>query len=283
MICQVIMEKSVWVMMVVGICSASVMVVADNSTAGATLLHRNYKEAQNPTDDTDHAKMMFSRLGIKNNNCLEWRKLGFKTSGVYDIYPYYLCPTFLVQVYCDMTTDGGGWTVIQRREDLVPREDFYRTWMEYLLGFGHLSGEFWAGLDLIHFLTYQKFNQIRFDLTDFNNNTRWAQYQFFYVHDKRSSYKVEVNGYTGDAGDGFSDTNGNMFTTKDYDVDIDDNRNCAVSFKGAWWYKSCHHSNLNGQYHRGNHTSFADGVNWEPFRGYHYSLKTTEMKIRPAY
>ena len=73
--------------------------------------------------------------------------------------------------------------------------------------------------------------------------------------------------------------NGRPFST--FDQDNDDNGNsCAVTFKGAWWYESCHDSNLNGQYLSGEHTSFADGVNWKLFKGYHYSLKYTTMKIR---
>ena len=70
------------------------------------------------------------------------------------------------------------------------------------------------------------------------------------------------------------------FTTKDSDNDTD-KTNCAVRFKGAWWYKSCHHSNLNGVYHHGAHTSNADGINWYTWKGHHYSLKATSMKIRP--
>ena len=71
-----------------------------------------------------------------------------------------------------------------------------------------------------------------------------------------------------------------QFTTKDQDND-EYGSNCAVQFKGAWWYKKCHLSNLNGQYLSGSHDSFADGINWKTFRGRRYSLKRTEMKIRP--
>ena len=87
---------------------------------------------------------------------------------------------------------------------------------------------------------------------------------------------------SGNSGDSLSYHRGMPFTTKDQDNDNVGDENCATRFKGAWWYKYCHHSNLNGVYHRGNHSSYADGVNWHHWKGYYYSLKKTEMKIRPA-
>jgi len=87
--------------------------------------------------------------------------------------------------------------------------------------------------------------------------------------------------FSGTAGDALSYHRGHPFTTKDQDNDSS-SRNCAVWFKGAWWYKYCHHSNLNGQYHHGKHSSYADGVNWYYWKGYNYSAKRAEMKIRPV-
>ena len=72
------------------------------------------------------------------------------------------------------------------------------------------------------------------------------------------------------------------FTTKDADNDKDATKNCAQAYKGAWWYGSCHNSNLNGIYHHGAHKSFADGVNWNTWKGYNYSAKRAEMKIKPV-
>ena len=81
-------------------------------------------------------------------------------------------------------------------------------------------------------------------------------------------------------GDALTGLVGQKFSTRDQDNDAW-SRSCAVTYKGAWWYSNCHSSNLNGAYLRGNHTSYADGVEWSPWKGQYYSLRFTEMKFRP--
>jgi ficolin len=87
---------------------------------------------------------------------------------------------------------------------------------------------------------------------------------------------------SGTAGDSLATHRGMAFTTKDRDNDTHTSVNCAAHLKGAWWYESCHDSNLNALYHHGKHKSYADGVNWNTWKGYYYSVKRTEMKIRPV-
>ena len=71
-----------------------------------------------------------------------------------------------------------------------------------------------------------------------------------------------------------------FFSTKDRDHDTSPS-NCAANYRGAWWYKDCHNSNLNGLYLNGATSLYAKGIVWVTWKGYYYSAKKAEMKIRP--
>ncbi|CAH3144620.1 unnamed protein product [Pocillopora meandrina] len=210
-------------------------------------------------------------------DCADIYKCGHETSDVYTIHPHDQKP---FDVFCDQTTDGGGWTVFQKRLD--GSVDFYRGWNDYQVGFGNLQGEFWLGLDKLHGLTInnKKRYELRVDLEDTSGNQVYAAYDYFAVSSGNSNYQLSLGKYHGTAGDSLSGHKSLSFATKDNDNDLYSS-NCAVSFHGAWWYGNCHSSNLNGAYHHGAHASYADGVNWHTWKGYHYSAKRAEMKIRP--
>lgn len=54
-------------------------------------------------------------------------------------------------ILCDATTDGGGWTVIQKRgPGRGEAINFTRSWDDYANGFGNLLGEFWLGNEIVH-------------------------------------------------------------------------------------------------------------------------------------
>ena len=65
------------------------------------------------------------------------------------------------------------------------------------------------------------------------------------------------------------------FSTKDNDNDQWSGASCAKTFT-AWWYNSCHFSNLNGLYGlHGVHDS--RGIYWSSWQA--YSLPFVEMKL----
>lgn len=72
-----------------------------------------------------------------------------------------------------------------------------------------------------------------------------------------------------------------QFSTKDRDNDDTPSTHCAQWVLGAWWYANCHKSNLNGLYLNGTNELYAKGINWKTWKGYYYSLKRAEMKMRP--
>nr|XP_034968698.1 tenascin isoform X1 [Zootoca vivipara] len=198
---------------------------------------------------------------------------GETASGLYTIYlnGNKSQPT---EVFCDMSSDGGGWIVFLRRQN--GEQEFYQNWRTYEAGFGNPSGEFWLGLDRLHKITSQGQYELRVDLRD-HEETAYALYDKFFVGDARSRYRLRVEGYSGTAGDSMTYHNARFFSTydKDHDAAI---TNCALSYKGAFWYKNCHRVNLMGRYGDNNHSQ---GVNWFHWKGHEHSIQFAEMKLRP--
>jgi len=87
-------------------------------------------------------------------------------------------------------------------------------------------------------------------------------------------------------GDSLTYHNGSKLSTKDEDNDDMPTVNCATLYKGAWWYggTGCFESNLNGVYRVPPFTDPTNrqGIKWKSFRGNGYSMKYTDMKVRPT-
>ncbi|XP_052020329.1 tenascin-X isoform X35 [Apodemus sylvaticus] len=179
-----------------------------------------------------------------------------------------------LDVFCDMETDGGGWLVFQRRMD--GQTDFWRDWEEYAHGFGNISREFWLGNEALHSLTQAGDYSMRVDLRA-GKEAVFAQYDFFRVDSAKENYRLHLEGYHGTAGDSMSYHSGSVFSARDRDPNnllI----SCAVSYRGAWWYRNCHYANLNGLY---GSTVDHQGVSWYHWKGFEFSVPFTEMKLRP--
>uniref|UniRef100_A0A8D3BYH4 Fibrinogen C-terminal domain-containing protein n=2 Tax=Scophthalmus maximus TaxID=52904 RepID=A0A8D3BYH4_SCOMX len=199
---------------------------------------------------------------------------GALQSGEVDIYPQGK-EGQAARVYCDMETDGGGWTVFQRRTN--GKTDFYRTWSEYSAGFGNLSEEFWLGNELLHNLTSVGPVSLRVDMQS-GNDTAYAHYANFSIDSEERHYTLTVSGYTGTAGDSMRYHNGRPFSTRDKDADPL-GIHCARAYMGGWWYKNCYKTNLNGLY---GINSNNQGIVWIDWKGKDSSIPFSEMKFRPS-
>ena len=188
------------------------------------------------------------------------------SSGVYKINTGTFSTT---NVYCDMSTDDGGWIVIQRNRK-NSRLSFNKNWKEYEDGFGNLHGDFWAGLKLMHALTQSGQWEMRVDYQKENDRTwTYLHYNHFRVNSPSTKYQLYVDGYTGEVTfglgrDPFTGTartaNGMKFIT------YDNGGSCAIQWSSGWWYNLCYRININRQPPEYEHP--------------HIAL-FTEMKIRP--
>ncbi|CAF0787872.1 unnamed protein product [Didymodactylos carnosus] len=212
-------------------------------------------------------------------DCSEIFIAGKKTTGIYEIWPRTSSRPF--KVLCDMDTDGGGWTVFQKRGDYIPQTNFFTTWASYKRGFGDLQRDFWLGNEKIYYLSNQDEYRLRIDLEDFQDQKRFVEYEWFFITGESMKYTLNLGRFihTSSAGDSLSYNRGMRFTTKDQDNDASTSQ-CAENYKSGWWYAGCTLTNLNGLYLRGN-DSTATGIFWNNWLGAKYSLKVSEMKIRP--
>ncbi|XP_035795235.1 fibrinogen C domain-containing protein 1-like [Anopheles albimanus] len=180
-------------------------------------------------------------------------------------------------VYCEQFKFGGGWLVFQLRYD--GSLDFYRDWNEYREGFGDLRKEFWLGLEKLHQLTSARRHELLVEMRNLNDDYGYARFRTFEIGSEDEGYSLKKLGeYSGTAGDSLKDHKGMKFSTKDRENDENKEENCAHEYYGAWWYKACHQSNLNGGYMNYVNTK---SMSWFSFNNSYQGMKYSRMMIRP--
>ncbi|XP_060809401.1 angiopoietin-related protein 2 [Amyelois transitella] len=235
-------------------------------------------------NNTFASEIVANYKDVKGYSCVDLLNAGMRESGVYYLQIRGTTYWFL-KVYCEQNIADGGWTVIHRRDDFgVPAENFNRDWSDYKNGFGDPSKEFWLGNENIYMLTNNDDYMLRVELEDFDGNKRYAQYSHFKIYSEAEYYKLEIDGYEGNAGDSLNDpwygSNNSPFSTYNRDNDRS-SLNCASMLKGGWWWKSCGRG-LNGLYlHDPQDLTARQGIVWFRWRGWDYTLKRASMMIKP--
>ncbi|XP_008832613.1 angiopoietin-4 [Nannospalax galili] len=211
-------------------------------------------------------------------DCAEIQRSGANISGVYTIHVGNM--TEPRKVFCDMETNGGGWTLIQRRED--GHANFQQTWKGYKEGFGDPAGEHWLGNEVVHQLTSRMAYSLRVELQDWEGHQTYAQYEHFQLGSEGQQFSLSVSGSSGSAGRKNSlAPQGTKFSTRDMDNDNCVCK-CAQMMSGGWWFDACGLSNLNGIYYPAlQHRRKLNGIRWHYFQGPSYSLRATRMMLRP--
>ncbi|KAH8390839.1 hypothetical protein KR215_000064, partial [Drosophila sulfurigaster] len=144
----------------------------------------------------------------------------------------------LFDVLCDSQLAGPGWIVIQQR--VGGNEDFNRDWARYRKGFGSYKNDFFLGLEKIHRITSLQRHELYIHLVTLNGSTYNARYDDFKISDEDSGYKLSLGKFSGNLNENALRSGENIkFTTFDRDNDKSDNGNCAIWYKGGWWYTKC--------------------------------------------
>ncbi|XP_041483308.1 tenascin-N-like [Lytechinus variegatus] len=218
------------------------------------------------------------------DGCLCLRKKGYTEDGIYYIENFEGSGRRgkHIRLFCDMTTEGGGWTVIQRRQNGTT--NFYRGWDDYTKGFGYLDADFWIGNTMIYAITSQTRFMIRFEFTDWDDQLGYAEYNSFRINDASDNFRLVLGQYMGgNAGDAMTYHNNTQFSTRDRDHDFSIG-NCAFLRQAGFWFRGCNKANPNGRWLARADARGLNGavVNWGTWEGhkYTYCLKSFRIMIR---
>ena len=164
--------------------------------------------------------------------------MGAKEDGKYVIYPDN-GPE--MTVFCEFTTNGGGWTVFQRRHK--GEITFARNLEQYQHGFGPVDGEFWLGNENLHRLGEGQFLA---RLTSTGNDSTYSLYEQF---DVSSEYTLFAKDHSGSISDGIFGTNSSVeLSFGVYSKIVSAVNKCFNESDGGWWFgENCDGMNLNSE------------------------------------
>ena len=220
-------------------------------------------------------------------SCLELLKCGFNESGRYIVEH---SSGYKREVFCDQSSDGGGWTVFLRNR--YGNISFYKRWEDYKNGFGDLDYDFWLGNEFLFRTTTlynfheSKTTQLYISLVDKANTTFYVKYNNFAVLSETNRYRLHISGHMyGTAGDSLEYHNNAAFSTKDRDFDTHSSKSCAGLFdtKSGWWFKGCRLSHLSStykDYYDPNLHKYTPGPVWYHLHNNKNILKSATMMFR---
>jgi hypothetical protein len=218
-----------------------------------------------------------SRAPQTCKSCLEWKKLGYDTSGIYRIHPDSIPGG--MDVYCDMVTDGGGWTLVWSH--ILNKANYpvnNLTWDNALNSYDLRDGNP-VSTSLTSFQVYTGLNhwdkigaaQLRYDWSANANTTIDQQAIMTGINGSVLGTEAAYRPLTLDSmiqpigtviPGIFSYHNGRPFSATDADHD-DYPYNCPDYYgQTPWWYRGCWSGSING----GGGESYTNGAYWNGSR-----------------
>ncbi|KAL1476995.1 hypothetical protein MTO96_017863 [Rhipicephalus appendiculatus] len=265
-----------------------VIVAAARTALSAPKTRASYKSIQDRMQQLSKDFEAHLQDALVPRHCADLLSNGQHTSGVYTLF-HQAAGTSGQDVYCDMDTDDGGWTVIQRRGPV--RTQCFTTFTGTGLSTPTDSEILLMSTGLVtkRCTPLRRGDEkmvLRVVLSNSTEESVSFDYETFAVASEEEDFQLQVTNFSGRNDlDTMGKLSGQKFSTFDRDNDLA-SVNCAEKFRGAWWYRICSVGSLNGLNLNGHHDSLGDGIVWEKMYQtpdmMHHSFPMSKMMIRPA-